>query len=331
MKNISGVVLSVPFRIHSFVTDFGKMYEDKTKHNFGGGFGFLVSTDNFLTVKKSEKSKINVPYKNVINKYIDIFKSIYSYSGEFDIELENEFPKHNGYGSTIVIITTVCVGINLILGNKLSKTELNALIFENYCEEDINGTVVEALTSGIGSLTMLYGGIIYMDNGTSFIRTEFDEKHRVVLFRTFEKKNEDKIYDVYDEFELTEEYIESDLKDKEEKMDIIDNLLLPAIFRKDFEMMGKANDILNEIGSGYVDCKQFEYKKQKKLFSNLREKGASLVGISSAGPTAYAIVKEEYEREIVNFLIREGIDKNTISVHKTDNRGIYVSDFLMYL
>ena len=39
MEGYNKVVLPVPFRIHSFVTEFGKMYEEKSKHSFGGGFG----------------------------------------------------------------------------------------------------------------------------------------------------------------------------------------------------------------------------------------------------------------------------------------------------
>ena len=56
MEGYNKVVLPVPFRIHSFVTEFGKMYEEKSKHSFGGGFGFSVSTGNYLIVQRSEKS-----------------------------------------------------------------------------------------------------------------------------------------------------------------------------------------------------------------------------------------------------------------------------------
>ncbi len=125
MEGYNKVVLPVPFRIHSFVTEFGRMYEEKSKHSFGGGFGFSVSTGNYLIVQRSEKRVVKAPYKNVIGKYIDLFKEIYEYDGEFIIELKEEFPKHSGFGSTIVMITTTCAALNILLGNKLFKTDFN--------------------------------------------------------------------------------------------------------------------------------------------------------------------------------------------------------------
>lgn len=70
MKSYSEVVMPVPFRIHSFVTEFGRMYEEKSKHSFGGGLGFSVSTENYLIAKKSKKRIIDAPYKNVIGRYL---------------------------------------------------------------------------------------------------------------------------------------------------------------------------------------------------------------------------------------------------------------------
>lgn len=328
MKKINGVILSVPFRIHSFVTEFGKMYDKKENHNFGGGLGFSVATDNFMKIKKTDRRVIRAPYKKVIGKYIDVFKKMYSYTGDFFVELEKGFPEHNGYGSTIVIATVVCVGINILLGNKCSKTELNTIIFENYCEEDLKGMCVEALTSGVGGLVMLFGGLIYMDNGNAFIRTEFSSNQKVVLFTTFQNES-DKVYDVYDEFELTEQYIEADIRDRDKKMKIIQNSLIPSMLRRDFGEVAKANDLLNEIGSGLVDCKQFKYDKQERLFSHIRQIGASLVGISSAGPTAYALVEADMDQVVVDLLVKEGIDRETIKVHNLDNRGIYVLKYIM--
>lgn len=97
MEKYNKVVLPVSFRIHSFVTEFGRMYEEKSKHSFGGGFGFSVSTGNYFIVQKSEKRVVKVPYKNVVGKYIDLFKEIYEYDGEFTIELNEELPKHSGF------------------------------------------------------------------------------------------------------------------------------------------------------------------------------------------------------------------------------------------
>lgn len=325
MEGYNKVVLPVPFRIHSFVTEFGRMYEEKSKHSFGGGFGFSVSTGNYFIVQRSEKRVVKAPYKNVIGRYIDLFKEIYEFDGEFTIELKEEFPKHSGFGSTIVMITTTCAALNILLGNKFSKMDLNMLIFENYCEEDFDGIVVDALTSGIGALVMLYGGIIYMDNGYSFVRTEFMENQEVLLFTTF-KKDETKQFDVHDEFELSNEYIQSDLIAKEQKIEMIHKKLIPAMLCRDFEGMGVSNDALNEIGSGYIDAKQYEYDKQQRLFKLLRDAGATLVGISSAGPTAYALIDKSQRNEMKDILLREGIKSETIRVYEVDNRGLYACE-----
>lgn len=322
MGGYTKVIIPVPVRIHSFVTEFGRMYEDKSKHSFGGGFGFSVQTGNMLVVQKSEKREISAPYEHVIGKFIELFKGIYDYDGEFEIELKDEFPKHSGFGSTIVMITVTCAALNILLGNKLSKMDLNMLIFENYCEEDFDGKVVEALTSGVGALVMLYGGLIYMDNGYSFVRTEFANDQEVVLFTTF-KKDEFKQFDVYDEFELTDEYIQSDITSKEKKHELIHNSLIPAMLNRDFEKMGSANDALNEIGSGLIDAKQYEYEEQQRLFAQLRSSGASLVGISSAGPTAYALINKRARGRIYEILLNAGINPETIHVYDVDNRGLY--------
>lgn len=325
MKSYSEVVMPVPFRIHSFVTEFGRMYEEKSKHSFGGGLGFSVSTENYLIAKKSKKRIIDAPYKNVIGRYLDLVKELYDYDGDFTIELKGEFLKHSGIGSTIVIITATCAALNILLGNRLSKMDLNMLIFENYCEEDFDGIVVDALTSGIGALVMLYGGIIYMDNGYSFVRTEYTKNQEMLLFTTF-KKDETKQFDVYDEFELTDEYIQSDLISKSKKLEIIHEQLLPAMLSRDFSKMGEANDLLNEIGSGYIDAKQYEYERQQHLFGRLRNAGASLVGISSAGPMAYALIEKSKKMEMYQILLSEGVKRESIKFCEVDNRGLYACE-----
>lgn len=288
------VKIEIPIRIGMLLANSRKCIHPK---EITGGAGMALHDNSYMEIRLSDEAIINSSNKKVLENYIIYFKDFFEYAGEFEINTKRNIYPHVGYGATITEITALCIGINKLFGNRLNHEELRRIIKDYYCEVREN-KLVKGYDSGLGALACLEGGLVYTQNINSYVRHEWDNRYKVLLFENG-LKNQNTIPEG--------EFVECVLRPAEErdlkkKKDIIDKCLIPDILEGDYEKIGKDILALHYIGSKRSECGQYGFEMQIRIIHGALENGASIAGLSSLGPLNYAVVLESEKERLIQYL-----------------------------
>jgi len=305
----------------------------------GGGIGVGISVYFHARVRSIKEPEIIVKGERtlIMKHFGHIFKDLLQYPGGFEIELYDHKRRHVGMGSSAGSMCAACIGINEVLGRPFTGWELRRILGYHSCEESPNNNnnyLIPAFETGIGAMVGVNGGWVLGTDDLALVYRIPLPDTKVVIF----------IPDVptlEDEFTGKETAAESEVELLLRRARILDSMqsgvkaklilfdLLPAMIKGDLKAMGDVMFDLCFLGSKRAECEQhgccgapiYEY------ISIFREIGAEVSGMSSVGPTIYALTQKQdvYDR-ILKYLRSHDIPESRIIEATVDNQGAMVKE-----
>lgn len=329
------VEVTVPARLHSSVLDMNRFNLNRAG---GGGIGVGISVYFHARVRSIKEPEIIVKGERtlIMKHFGHIFKDLLQYPGGFEIELYDHKRRHVGMGSSAGSMCAACIGINEVLGRPFTGWELRRILGYHSCEESPNNNnyLIPAFETGIGAMVGVNGGwVLGTDDLALVYRIPLPET-KVVIFIP-------DVPSLEDEFTGKETAAESEVELLLRRARILDSMqsgvkaklilfdLLPAMIKGDLKAMGDVMFDLCFLGSKRAECEQhgscgapiYEY------ISIFREIGAEVSGMSSVGPTIYALTQKQdvYDR-ILKYLRSHDIPESRIIETTVDNLGAMVKE-----
>ncbi len=323
------MIIRTPSRLHMTLIDLNGSYG-----RANGGIGLTIGKPN-LTLKLEESEKgitlefneniSNDDIKHECNKKIlgsaDKMLSYFDLDVGFHFTVEEAYLPHSGLGS----------------GTQTSLATAK-LICENI-NKDLNGVELGNIlgrggSSGVGTFSFDHGGFI-VDGGHNL-----KEKGTVIPSVVSPAKIPQFIgrYDFPEEWDVVVAIPQADhsvtgekevdlfknncpvpIRDVEQLSHLIFMNLLPFLLEKDIESFGSVINKIQELGFKKVEV-GLQPPKIRSLMENMREFGAYGVGMSSFGPSIYAIIDKKNQdvfkatKELIG-------DKGIVFMTKAQNHG----------
>ncbi len=324
------VEVTVPARLHASVLDMNRF---NTNRPGGGGIGFAVGIYFRARVRSTKSPEIIVRGQRplIVKHFASVFKEILGFPGGFEIELTDHGRRHIGMGSSTGTMTAACLGINAVLGRPYDERELRRVLGFNACEESpLNSSyLMRGFETGIGTMAGVNGGMVLSSDDLELI-------HRVPLPDTRAVIIVPDVPSLEDEFTGKDTAAQSEVELLMRRARHLDSLqagvksqiilldLLPAMVRGDLKGIGDAIFDLSFLGSKRAECEQHGMFGAPiyRLVSCLKEIGADVAGMSSVGPTIFALTRSsEVHRRVMKFLAAEKVPENRIMDTFIDNTG----------
>ncbi len=329
------VEITVPARLHPSVLDMNRFNLDRAG---GGGIGVAVQIYFHARVKSIREPEIIVKGERplIIKHFGNIFKKSLQYPGGFEIELYDHKRRHVGMGSSAGTMCAACIGINEVLGRPFTGRELRRILGYHSCEESHtgNGYLIRAFETGIGAMAGVNGGwVLGTDDLEMVYRIDLPDT-KVIIFIP-------DVPSLEDEFTGKETAAESEAELLLRRARYLDSMqsciksqiimmnLLPAMIKRDLKTMGDAMFDLSFLGSKRAECEQHGSYGAPiyNYISIFREIGAEVAGMSSVGPTIFALTqKQDVYNRILRYLDAQGIPESRIIKTQVDNIGARVKE-----
>ena len=324
------VEVTVPARLHLAVLDMNRFSPDRVG---GGGIGLGIGIYFHVRVRATQRPEIIVRGERplIVKHFAHVLKEVLQYPGGFEIELHDHKRRHVGLGSSSGTMSAACIGINEVLGRPFNNRELRRIIGYNACEESPSGNnyLIRTFETGIGSMVGINGGLVLGSDDAELV-------YRIPL------PNTKVIMVIPDVPSLEDEYTGKDTAADAEvglllrraryldarqcntKAHVILLDLLPAMVKGNIEAIGDAILDLTFTGSKRAECEQhglcgahiFQY------IGLFREMGAELAGMSSVGPTTFALTQQPLvQSRILKYLRDQGVPASRIIETEVDNIG----------
>lgn len=306
-----------PGRLH-----FGIWNYDKLKIGVPGGGGLGLSTsisECVVTVKLKSNQKTLLHTNTSGQHWAMLFCKLVGFDHKLisvDVQKKIE-PAHIGLGSNVVLNTSILKSLNIMFGEPFTDLELCEIEKFNYVETAGKLLLEKGCDSGLGAPATLFGGLVVVDESGSFVDSISTDSLFVVVVIT-----------VNPAISSVSERDSSDLRSiwearKNDLQDVYRNQLLPAIELKDLEECLIAARECNEIWfkefGAYVHGRSFINHFEKMAFNS----GALLAGMTSEGPSVYAIMEDRSKAEEFAVQVRNsfgGMIKETM-IGKTGRRS----------
>jgi beta-ribofuranosylaminobenzene 5'-phosphate synthase len=298
------LIIKTPSRLHLTLIDLNGKYG-----RIDGGVGLTLKRPRLtleaqpnagdVQIHFSQQSTLNQEMRDDYCKKIDAvsqkiteflhFKGE-SLKGGYNFKIGENFPSHSGLGSGTQLSLAVA---KLILN--MNDQDLPA--------REIAKIVGRGGTSGIGLASFDQGGFI-VDSGhktsekDSFLpssaskaspppviaRYDFPEDWKIILAIP----NVDRRVSGNIEVDIFQKYCPIPLPEVQELSHLLLMQMMPAVVEEDLDAFGLAVNHIQEVGFKKVELK-LQNPFIKNFMDNLRSAGASGVGMSSFGPTIYAV------------------------------------------
>ncbi|AGL03385.1 GHMP family kinase ATP-binding protein [Desulfoscipio gibsoniae] len=331
----SEVEVTVPARLHTSVLDMNRF---NTTRPGGGGIGFAVGIYFRARVQATKRPDIVVKGQRtlIVRHFASVFKEILGYTGGFEIELYDHGRRHVGMGSSTGTMCAACIGINEVLGRPFKNWELRRILGFNACEESpLNNTcLIRAFETGLGAMAGINGGMVLGTDDMELIyRISLPETRALIVIPD--------VPSLEDEFTGKDTAAQSEVELLMRRARYLDYLqcgtksqiilldLLPAMVRSDLKGIGNAIFELAFLGSKRAECEQHGLSGAPiyRYIGSVRQMGAEVVGMSSVGPTVYALTRnDEVYRRMLKFLESENVPANRIIETHVDNTGARVME-----
>lgn len=293
------MIIKTPSRLHLTLIDL-----NGSLGRIDGGVGLTLEKPRLVLEMKQKGSEIAVEFKNrqnipvnVINDYEDKIRNsarrmteYLHLEGGYSFTIHETYPSHSGLGSG----TQLSLAVGKLLSD-LDNREISV--------PQIANIVGRGGTSGIGVASFDEGGFIidgghhhgekpdFLPSSASeaspppiIARYDFPKDWKVVLVIPHVEKN----VSGEKEVNIFQEYCPIPLEEVQRLSHLLLMKMMPAVLEKDLEGFGEAVNSIQNIG-----FKKIENRLQKPVIGEimqfLRDAGAPGVGMSSFGPTIYAV------------------------------------------
>ncbi|PLX86109.1 MAG: sugar kinase [Desulfuromonas sp.] len=324
------VEVTVPARLHPTVLDMNRFNLNRAG---GGGIGIGIQVYFHAKVRSRKDGEIVVNGERtlIMEHFCHVFKELLGYPGGLEIELQDHKRRHVGMGSSIGSMVAACIGINEVLGRPFNGRELRRIAGYHSCEESPrdNGYLMPAFETGIGAMAGVNGGwILGTDDLEMVYRVPLPDTKCIVFIPD--------VPSLEDEFTGKETAAESEVELLLRRARYLDSMqsgvkaqlvlydMLPAMIKGDLKGIGDAMFDLAFLGSKRAECEQHGVNGAPiyNYISTFREIGAEVAGMSSVGPTIFALTQNDdtYER-ILKYLRAQGVPESRIIETAVDNVG----------
>ncbi len=302
------MIIETPSRLHLTLIDLNGIYD-----RIDGGVGITIEKPS-LHLKAQPAEGIDVVFSKskvlteslahdytlkIINSATRTMEAL-SINGGFKFTVKTPYPPHSGLGSGTQLSLAVAKLIS-----KMNNVDLKA--------SDLAKIVGRGGTSGIGVESFENGGFI-IDGGHKIIekpnflpssastaspppiiaRYDFPLDWKIILTIPDVERG----VSGAEEIDAFKNYCPIALNEVEKLSHILLMKLMPAVIESDLDSFGNAVNTIQDIG-----FKKIENKLQNPIIANimddLRIAGAAGVGMSSFGPTIYAVT-DTNEQNIVD-------------------------------
>jgi beta-ribofuranosylaminobenzene 5'-phosphate synthase len=302
------LIIETPSRLHLTLIDLNGIYD-----RIDGGVGITIEKPS-LHLKAQPAEGIEVVFSKskvlneklaqdytlkIINSATKTMEAL-SINGGFKFNVKTPYPPHSGLGSGTQLSLAVAKLIS-----KMNDIDLKA--------SDLAKIVGRGGTSGIGVESFENGGFI-IDGGHKVIekpnflpssaspaspppiiaRYDFPLDWKIILTIPDVERG----VSGAEEIDAFKNYCPIALNEVEKLSHILLMKLMPSVIESDLDSFGNAINTIQDIG-----FKKIENKLQNPIIANimddLRIAGAAGVGMSSFGPTIYAVT-DTNEQNIVN-------------------------------
>jgi beta-ribofuranosylaminobenzene 5'-phosphate synthase len=303
------LIIETPSRLHLTLIDLNGLHG-----RIDGGVGITIEKPGLHIEAEPinegiesifSKSSQNVhglvdDYKIKIEKSAVKVMNALNISGGFKFTIDSSFPPHSGLGSGTQLSLAVAKLVSL-----LNNYEINT--------SDLAKIVGRGGTSGIGVESFENGGFI-IDGGHKTIeksgflpssasnaspppiiaRYNFPDDWKIILTIP----NVERGVSGAKEIDAFKNYCPIPLLEVEKLSHLLLMKLMPAVVEADLDSFGSAINSIQDLGFKKVENK-LQNSHIKRIMGELRSSGAAGVGMSSFGPTIYAVT-DTNENDIVN-------------------------------
>lgn len=329
------VEITVPARLHPSVLDMNRFNVSRPG---GGGLGIAIGVNLKARVRSTNRPGIVVRGERplIVTHFAEVFKEILGYKQGFEIELYDHKRRHVGMGSSTGTMCAACIGINEVLGRPFNNRELRRILGYNACEESPRGTnyLIRGFETGIGAMASIYGGMVLGTDDMELVYRAALPDTRVIIVIP-------DVPSLKDEFTGMDTAAESEVELLMRRGRYLDYLqcgtksqivlldLLPAMVKGDLKGMGNAMFDLTFLGSKRAECEQHGIWGTHiyNFIGSFRELGAEVAGMSSVGPTVFALTRDgQVQQRILDFLVSRKVAPSRIIVTEVDNTGARIEE-----
>lgn len=315
------IIVETPSRLHFTLIDL-----NGESGRIDGGIGTALTSPAYkIKVAASNSDDFSQDIKNIIG----LMKKEMRINNKYKIKTVNAIPEHSGLGSKTQLSLAVAAAVSKLEGYSYTPRELARIVHRGG-------------TSGIGVVAFEYGGFI-LDAGHSvkekkdFLPSHYSNTSPPpVVFRQELPKDwyfvlitprvKERIYGKMEK-EIFQKFCPIPKKEVEKLSRLILMKTIPAILEKDIELFGESLTEIQSIGFKRIEnnCQQWNIKA---LYRFLDKKGVFGRGLSSFGPTVYAITKGkenaiELSEDAVNYFKDTKTDA-IVTYSNTRNTGASV-------
>lgn len=293
------LIIKTPSRLHLTLIDL-----NGSLGRIDGGVGLTLKEPQLVLEMKPGTNGIQIEFEdsqkltpNLINDYQDkITTSAHrmmehlNMDGEFSFKVHETYPSHSGLGFGTQLSLAVGKLLSDFAGQEIEVPQIARIVGRGG-------------TSGIGVASFDKGGFIidgghhqgekpeFLPSSASnaspppiLARYDFPEDWKVVLVIPYINKS----VSGKKEVNIFQEYCPIDLREVQRLSHLLLMKMMPAVLEKDLDAFGNSVNSIQEMG-----FKKIENQLQKPIIGEimqvLRDADAPGVGMSSFGPTIYAV------------------------------------------
>lgn len=293
------MIIKTPSRLHLTLIDL-----NGSLGRIDGGVGLTLEKPRLVLEMKQKGSEIAVEFKNrqnipvnVLVDYEDKIRTSASrmmeylhLEGGYSFTIHETYPSHSGLGSG--------TQLSLATGKLISDSDNQEISVPQ-----IANIVGRGGTSGIGVASFDKGGFIidgghhhgekpdFLPSSASkatpppiIARYDFPQDWKVVLVIPHLEKH----VSGEKEVNIFQEYCPVPLEEVQRLSHLLLMKMMPAVLEKDLEGFGEAVNSIQNIGFKKIE-NQLQNPVIREIMQLLRDEGAPGVGMSSFGPTIYAV------------------------------------------
>jgi beta-ribofuranosylaminobenzene 5'-phosphate synthase len=303
------LIIETPSRLHLTLLDLNGIHG-----RIDGGVGITLKKPCLKIKAENSENGVEVEFSRSCRNIDGLFddynskienstlktKKALKIEGDFKFTVESAFPPHSGLGSGTQLSLAVSKLISSMNGHDLKALDLAKIVGRGG-------------TSGIGVESFENGGFIvdgghkshekegFLPSSASdatpppiLARYDFPEDWKIILVIP----NVERGVSGADEIDAFKTYCPIPLVEVEKLSHLMLMKLMPSVLESDIDTFGAAVNKIQDIG-----FKRIENKLQNpyiaELMNNLRIAGAAGVGMSSFGPTIFAVT-DTNEQDIVS-------------------------------
>ena len=287
------VIIQTPSRLHLTLIDM-----HGGSRRVDGGVGITLDEPGILIeMHQSQVLEVkgcdSVTRERIMDTARDVFNGLHT-GGNVSITVREHFPSHIGLGSGSQLMLAIARGIAEIYGRSFTVKELALLVSRGG-------------TSGIGTAAFEHGGFI-VDGGHTFgkdgekseflpsaasrgvrpppviVRHDFPKDWKILLAMP----NLPSGASGAKETDIFRTHCPVPVEEVRMLCHEILMRMLPGLVEKDLDLFGSSVNAIQELGFKKVEL-SLQPKAIPELMGRMRSAGAVCAGLSSFGPTVYAI------------------------------------------